>query len=124
MGWLPIAFGIGWLAGELTGCGRFAATCDGATEPFVIGLQIAMLALLLAVPILASVTTMATITLLAVASFVALVLSATGAAADDGSRRVALGTVLLLSWLVGLLIAVARRTRPGPASMPPVRPVS
>jgi hypothetical protein len=124
VGWLPIAFGIGWLAGELTGCGRFAATCDAATEPFVIGLQIAMLGLLLAIPILASVTTMATITLLVVASFVALVLSATGSAADDASRRIALGWVLLISWLAGVVIAGARRVRSATPSVPPARPVS
>jgi hypothetical protein len=124
VGWLPIAFGIGWLAGELTGCGRFAAGCDGAADPFVIGLQIAILALLLAVPLLASVTTMATITLLVVASFVALALSATGAAADDGSRRIMLGTVLLLSWVAGLVVAGARRARAEAASIPPARPVS
>jgi hypothetical protein len=124
VGWLPIAFGIGWLAGEVTGCGRFAATCDGTTDPFVVGLQIAMLGLLLAIPILASVTTMATITLLVVASFVALVLSATGSAADDGSRRIALGVVLLISWLAGLVIAGARRVRSPAPSVPPARPVS
>ena len=28
VGWAPIALGIGWLVGELSGCGRFAATCD------------------------------------------------------------------------------------------------
>ena len=44
IGWLPIAFGIGWLVGELTGCGRFAATCDGSADPFVLALQIAVLA--------------------------------------------------------------------------------
>ena len=30
LGWLPIAFGVSWLVGEITGCGRFAATCDGS----------------------------------------------------------------------------------------------
>ena len=33
IGWLPIALGLGWLIGELTGCGRFAATCDGSADP-------------------------------------------------------------------------------------------
>ena len=83
-----------------------------------------MLGLLLGIPILASVTTMATITLLVVASFVALVLSATGSAADDGSRRVALGSVLLISWLAGLVVGRRRRARSATSSVPPARPVS
>ena len=36
IGWLPIALGLGWLIGELTGCGRFAATCDGSADPIVL----------------------------------------------------------------------------------------
>ena len=32
VGWLPIALGLGWLLGEMTGCGRFAATCDGSAD--------------------------------------------------------------------------------------------
>jgi curved DNA-binding protein CbpA len=124
VGWLPLAFGIGWIAGEMTGCGRFAATCDGSADPFVIALQVGLLALLLAVPILASLTTMATITLLVVAAFVALVLSATGAAADGDSRRATLGAVLVLAWLAGLAIAGVRRARAMPARADPTRPVS
>ena len=27
VGWAPIALGIGWRCGEISGCGRFAATC-------------------------------------------------------------------------------------------------
>ena len=40
IGWLPIALGLGWLIGELTGCGRFAATCDGSADPIVLALQL------------------------------------------------------------------------------------
>ena len=32
---------LGWLVGEMTGCGRFAATCDGSADPFVLALQVA-----------------------------------------------------------------------------------
>ena len=44
----------------------------------------------------------------------ALILSATGAAADGDSRRAALGVVLLFAWLVGLW----RRRRPAAGSAP------
>jgi hypothetical protein len=121
IGWLPIALGVGWVVGELTGCGRFAATCDGASEPFVLLLQVAALGVLLLVPALASVATMAALALFAAAVIAALILSATGSAADGDSRRAALGAVLLVAWLVGLAIAVMRRIRALPS---PTRPVS
>ncbi len=121
IGWLPVAFGIGWIAGELTGCGRFAATCDGSADPLVMILQVAVLALLLVVPVVASIATMATLALFGAAIVAALILSATGSAADGDSRRVALGAVLLVAWFVGLAIAVVRRLR---TLSSPTRPVS
>lgn len=121
IGWLPIAFGIDWVVGELTGCGRFAATCDGAAEPFVLLLQGGVLALLLLFPVLASLGTTAALTLFAAAVVTALILSATGSAVDGEPRRATLGAVLLIAWLVGLAIAVTRRVRALPS---PTRPVS
>jgi hypothetical protein len=121
IGWLPIALGIGWLIGELTGCGRFAATCDGSAGPIALTLQIGVLAVLLAVPVLASLTTMASLTVLGASLIAALILSATGSAADADSRRVALGFVLVVAWLVGLAVAIWRRWGTVPA---PTRPVS
>jgi hypothetical protein len=121
IGWLPIAFGIGWLVGELTGCGRFAASCDGAATPFVLLLQGLLLAVLVLVPALASIATVAALTLLGAAVIASLVLSATGGAADSTARQLALGSVLLISWLVGLAVGVMRRLRELPA---PGRPVS
>jgi curved DNA-binding protein CbpA len=121
IGWLPIAFGIGWLAGELTGCGRFAASCDGTATPVVLFLQGLLLAVLVLVPALASIAVVAAMTLLGAAVVASLVLSATGAAADSTARQFTLGSVLLISWLAGLAIGVVRRLRELPA---PGRPVS
>ena len=121
IGWLPIALGLGWLIGELTGCGRFAATCDGAAGPIGLALQLGVLAILLAVPVLASLTTMASLTVLGASLLAALILSATGSAADGDSRRAALGFVLVVAWLVGLAVAIWRRWGTVPA---PTRPVS
>ena len=112
VGWLPIALGLSWMVGEMTGCGRFAATCDdGLAAPLLFVLQILAFVLLLAIPAAASIATMAALTLLAAAVVASLVLSATGSAADGDSRRAALGLVLLLAWLAGLTIAVVRRAR-------------
>ena len=121
IGWLPIALGLGWLIGELTGCGRFAATCDGSAGPITLALQLAVLAVLLAVPVFASLTTMASLTVLGASLLAALILSATGSAADGDSRREALGLVLVAAWLVGLAVAIWRRWGTVPA---PTRPVS
>jgi hypothetical protein len=121
IGWLPIALGLGWLIGELTGCGRFAATCDGSAAPIGLALQLGVLAILLAVPVLASLTTMASLTVLGASFLAALILSATGSAADGDSRRAALGFVLVVAWLVGFAVAIWRRWGTVPA---PTRPVS
>lgn len=120
VGWLPIALGLGWLVGELSGCGRFAATCDGAADPILLGLQLALLGVMLLVPSLASLATVAALMVLAASLVAALILSATGAAADGDSRRVALGLVLLVAWLVGLGIAIVRRARALPSPTSPV----
>jgi hypothetical protein len=54
---------------------------------------------------------MAALTLLVAAALASLILSATGAAADGESRRLALGVVLLGAWLIGFAIAIVRRAR-------------
>ena len=121
IGWLPIALGLGWFIGEVTGCGRFAATCDGSAGPISLALQLAVFAVLLGVPVLASLATMASLTVVAASVLAALILSATGSAADGDSRRAALGVVLLVAWLGGLAVAIWRRWGTAPA---PTRPVS
>jgi hypothetical protein len=121
LGWLPVAFGVGWLAGESTGCSRFSATCDRSADPFVLLSQVAALAVLLLWPALASVAASAAVALLVAAVGAALIMSATGGAADGGSRQSVLGTVLVVAWFTGVAIAIVRRRRT-PRS--PARPVS
>ena len=116
IGWLPIAFGVSWLVGEITGCGRFAATCEGFADPLILVIQVVALAVLLLFPTIASVAAMGSVALLCAA----LILSAAGEAADGDARRSALGAVLLVAWLAGVAIAVARRVR----TLPTTRPVS
>lgn len=121
VGWLPVALGIGWLVGEVTGCGRFAATCDPAVDPLILLAQGATLAGLLLSPWLASLAASAALTLLAAAVAATLILSATGTAADEGSRRAVLGLLLLIAWSAGLAIGIAQRLR---ATSSRARPVS
>ncbi|MFL5677746.1 MAG: DnaJ domain-containing protein [Chloroflexota bacterium] len=120
LGWLPIAFGASWLVGEITGCGRFAATCTGLADPLVLALQVGALLVLLALPVVGSIAAMGAMTLLGVAVGAAFALSATGEAADSESRRVALGAVLLVSWVAGIALAVARRARSRASTTRPV----
>ncbi len=111
VGWLPLAFGLGWLVGELTGCGRFAATCGPAVAPLTgIGQGSVLIALLL-LPEVAAVTAGAALALLAAAIASSLVLSATGAAVDPASSQAALGAVLLVAWISGIAVALAIRLR-------------
>ncbi|MBI3749349.1 MAG: DnaJ domain-containing protein [Chloroflexi bacterium] len=119
-GWLPIALGIGWALGEVTGCGRFAATCDPSVGPLILLLQGVVLVGLLLSPLLASLAASAAVGLLVAAAVATLVLSATGTAADEGSRRATLGLLLVLAWLAGLAIAIAQRVRAAPPRVGPV----
>ncbi len=120
IGWVPIALGIGWLLGELTGCGRFAATCDPTTDPLILVAQGGALVALLLLPVVASLAAGAALGLLAAAVAATLVLSATGSAADEDSRRASLGVVLLLAWVGGLVVAVAQRVRSASSGAGPV----
>ncbi len=111
VGWLPIVLGIGWLIGEMTGCGRFSATCDGGTSILTPVLAIAALAVLLLVPRLAALAAAGAVALVVAAVPTTLVLSATGEAATIEARNAALGVVLVVAWVVGLVIGFARRLR-------------
>jgi hypothetical protein len=124
VGWLPIVFGIAWLIGELTGCGRFSATCDGGMSALTPVFAIGALAVLLLVPTLAALAAAGTVGLVVAAVPTTLLLSATGGAANVESRNALLGAVLVVAWLAGLGVGVARRLRlirtrserPGPVS--------
>ena len=120
VGWLPIALGLGWLFGELTGCGRFAATCDSSVEPLILVVQGGALVGLLLLPVVASLAASAALGLLAASVAATLVLSATGGAADEASRRATLGVLLVVAWVAGLFIAIGQRIRSASARSGPV----
>jgi hypothetical protein len=72
------------------------------------------------VPALASLATVAALALVGAALVGTFILSATGTAGDPDARRIALGAVLLVSWLAGFGIATARRLRDLPTHGRPV----
>ena len=131
VGWAPIALGIGWVGGEISGCGRFAAGCDDTVVMGAWLAQIAVLVTLLVVGRLARIASVATLTTLAAAIPAALLLSATGSPDDTAAGRFALSGLLVIAWVVGLVFGAVRElrgtgpSRPGqPGIGGPGRPVS
>jgi hypothetical protein len=116
MGWVPVALAIGWLGGDLRGCGGFSAACDPSAGGLVWLAQVATLGILLLIPRLASLAAIA-----AAAAFVAaipavLVLSAPGTDGAGSAPPAALGALLAATWVAGLVVgirrAVGRGSRP------------
>jgi hypothetical protein len=120
LGWLPIALGLAWIVGEASGCGRFAASCDPSVGPLTTAGQGIVLAVLFLVPEIAAIAAGAALVVVTAAVAASLILSATGSAADEASRRAALGALLVVAWLSGLAISIVRRLRIGPGSTRPV----
>ena len=108
VGWAPIALGIGWLAGEITGCARFSAECDASSAPIAWFAQLVILAALLIVPRLAAAACMATVGTVAAAVPGSLLLTSMGGAADLSSGRAALGGLLVIGWVLGIVIGIGR----------------
>ena len=124
VGWLPLALGLGWLVGEVSGCGRFAASCDGGIAMLGPILSVVALAVLLLVPRLAAIAASGAVAAAVAAVPTTVVLAATGSAAAPDARSGVLGLVLLVAWSSGIVIAVVRRLRASPTASRPDAPVS
>ena len=136
VGWAPMALGVGWVGGEVSGCGRFAAGCDDGVVMGTWLAQIAVLVALLVAGRLARISSVATLATLAAGIPAALLLSATGNPDDTAAGRVALSGLLVIAWVVGLVFGATRELRgtgvrgpgppaaAGPGAAGPGRPVS
>ncbi len=106
VGWPPIGLAIAGAYGELTGCGRFAATCTRPDDgPFGLAMwlvQLVVVAVLLALPRVARAATAGTAALLVAAIPSAVALSAIGGGRDPATASAALLGLLALAWLVGV----------------------
>ena len=111
VGWAPLALAIGWLSGEMSGCARFAASCDPGVSPVASLVQLVVLAILVLVPAVARVALIATVATLAAAIPGTLVLSATAGPGAVDAGRAALGGILVIAWVVGMSAALARTVR-------------
>jgi curved DNA-binding protein CbpA len=105
IGWLPIGLAIGWASGELTGCSRFAATCDPGTAPLTWAAQALVFVLLLALPTLAGWAVVAAVVSLIVAVPATLFVTASAGGAAGQAGPSFLGIVLGLAWLGGAIAA-------------------
>jgi curved DNA-binding protein CbpA len=117
-GWAPIALGIGWAAGEVTGCGRFAASCPPTVTPLTLGAQVAVLALLILVPRFARVATVATIATLAAVLPASVLLLATSDPASVDAARAVLGGIMTTAWVAGVAYGATREFRRRPVDRP------
>jgi hypothetical protein len=129
LAWPPLGLLAAWLLGSLTGCGTYAATCDG-TDPFLPWLaQGVILGTILLAPPLARILAAGTLTaLVAVLPATAIVIALGGA--RSAAARPLLGGIVAVAWTIGVawgirlwLLALRRRgadddpgSRPGKAT--------
>ncbi len=118
VGWPPIGVAISTIAGEVTGCGRFAAAC---VQPFELGTwlaQLAVILVLLAVPAVAAISAVGTLAALAASVPTAVILSAGGGARQPETSAAVLGGVMALAYIAGVAFAAVRRQRLGRVPWP------
>lgn len=119
-GGAPIGLGLAWLLGEITGCGRFSATCDPGVISFAWLAALVIIAAFVVLPAAASIATFGTLSAFAAGIPATVLLSATGGARLPEASSAVLGVILVVGWLMGVVYGIARR-RGGAA---PVGPVS
>jgi hypothetical protein len=109
LGWPPLAIGLGALAGEATGCSRFAAACPDAVAPVTLGAQLAIAAVLLLLPRLAGIAAAGAIGMfLAALPATAALVPNEGPIGSTGNGPFA-AAVLIVGWLSGAFLAAYRR---------------
>jgi hypothetical protein len=119
-GGAPLALGLAWLLGEITGCGRFSATCDPGVISFAWLAGAVIVAGLVVAPALALIATAGTIVSFAAGIPATVLLTATGGARMPQASSAVLGAILVIGWLAGVAYAASRRrsrsARRGPVS--------
>jgi curved DNA-binding protein CbpA len=114
IGWPAIGLALTTVTGELTGCGRFAASC---VDPFGVGTwlaQLVIIAILLILPSIAALSAVGSLVALAAAVPTAVILSASGGSHEPAASATILGVVLVLAYAAGVFVALVRRRRIAP----------
>jgi hypothetical protein len=119
-GGIPPIVALAWLVGEVTGCGRAAATCEDGMVPLIIAAGVGLLLCLFVLPRLAAIAASGTLMLLVVAVPATVFLSATGGSRQPEASAAVLGIVLAFAWGGGAVFGAVRARRPsmrpGPVS--------
>jgi len=108
-GWAPIAAVIAWLAGELSGCGRFTATCSDPSGVWTAIPLLAVYGLLVAAPSVAGISAGGLLGSLAVAVPASVILSAGGGSRQPEASSTTLTVLFFVGYVVGVVLAVARK---------------
>ncbi len=114
IGWPAIGLALTTITGELTGCGRFAASC---VDPFGVGTwlaQLVIIAILLVLPSVAALSAVGSVVALAASVPTAVILSASGGSREPAVSATILGVVLVLAYAAGVVVALVRRRRIAP----------
>ena len=119
-GGIPVCLWLAWLLGELTGCGRFAASCEPRMMWVAWLAGIVLVGALVLLPAIAAVLAAGAAGALAVAVPATFILAATGGARVPDQSALVLGVALMAGWLVGVSVTASRwlrsSRRPGPVS--------
>ncbi len=108
--WLPLGLAAGLLINDLTGCGRYAASCAGPESMFPWLAQPAIFALLLLLPALARPAAVASAFTGVAAVGAGVGLSAVGGTAGaGGAAQGLLAAILAVAYVAGLAGALSRR---------------
>ena len=100
---------IAWLAGELSGCGRFTATCADPAGVWTTIPLLAVYGLLVAAPSVAGISAAGLLGSLAASVPAAVILSAGGGSRQQEASTAVLTVLFFIGYVVGVLLAVARK---------------
>ena len=119
-GGIPVSLWLAWLLGELTGCGRFAASCEPRAVWVAWLVGVVLVGAPVLVPGIAAVLAAGAAGALAVAVPATFILTATGGARMPDESGLVLGVALMGGRLVGAGISASRwrAVRAGPVPYP------
>jgi curved DNA-binding protein CbpA len=109
LGWVPFGLATAWIAGEITGCGRFTASCGDPGGVWTALVQFALIAFMVLLPSLAAISAAGTLVAFAVSVAAALVLSAGGGSNQLEASTAILTAFMAVGYVAGAAFAAGRR---------------
>jgi curved DNA-binding protein CbpA len=109
IGSAPIVAVVAWVVGEISGCGRFTATCGDPSAPWALAILLAVWAILAALPQVAAISAGGLVGALVVAVPAAVILSAGGGSRAQETSVAVLNVLAFVGYVIGLVLATARK---------------